>query len=252
MPSLRINLRSGLFLFSIAGLAGAIAYATSAPVHKAPTLDRTDKTDKTTSKVHKIKFKHDGEIDAYLTSIRSYMLVPPRDGLFGASRIPTLHGQGRNKIPGYQDVAKFGEENLQFASFVVGLQPAENLKYYQEAVSAGRMKESDVPKFRQTAVHWVTPNGKAKDVVAQQIESTPTLLVVNRKELYAEVSKFQEKCMTEGYDDFSDSIKIAGRSGYIVMKAVKASDKSCYSCHTNIKEGEAIGFVSAVLIKNDP
>ncbi len=136
---------------------GALTYATSQPrmepVAKhlsSPTNEGTKWNDShIASKT--VPFAHDNEIDAYLTSIRSFMLTPPRDGRFGASRIPTFHGVSKNKVPGYNEIEKLGEANS-FASFVIGEIPKETiaeLKDYKEMYPEYKL---EIPKYRVTQV----------------------------------------------------------------------------------------------------
>ena len=78
---------------------GSLTYASN-----RPKADEGPKRHEEKVLTKTVPFAHDQEISTYLTSIRSFMLTPPRDGRFGASRIPTFHGVTKNKVPGYNEV----------------------------------------------------------------------------------------------------------------------------------------------------
>ena len=62
----------------------------------------------------------------------------------------------------------------------------------------------------------------------------------------------KSKVDKEGFDLYSQEIKLKGQPAWIMVKSVIASDKSCYSCHIKIKEGAPIGQVMAILTKRQP
>ncbi len=236
-----------LVTLGVAGSVVAVALATSAPIVKFDD-PKTDK-DKT---IKKVSFAHDSEVDTYLTSVRSFMLVPPRDGRFGASRVPTLHGVAHSTIPGFDAVSKLVNENYTVASYVVGKMPDEWLHRYDEAIKNGQVKQSDIPKYRATMVHWNQPATQTTSQTAQQRVANGRNYNEFRKDMMTKIMATQDKCLQEGLSEYSDSIQVGAKPSWIMAKSVVASDKSCYSCHTNIKQGEPIGYVMAVLVKNSP
>ncbi len=63
------------------------------------------------------------------------------------------------------------------------------------------------------------------------------------------VNKVKVLMDSKGYETYSQATVVDGVSGWVMAKAVRASEKSCYGCHNTIKEGEPIGHVAAVLWK---
>ena len=215
---------------------GSLTYATSRPLEDG---------DKKKSDSHKnsklVHFAHDADIDTYLTSIRSFMLTPPRNGLFGASRVPSFHGVSRGAIPGYKEVEALGKDNS-FASYVVGGMPSETVEAYKKYAQQNPTQGIVVPKYRVTTVHimWEGFRRTAGQVQKSQIDLTNS------------INKVKSTMDNEGYETYSEEVKINGSPAWIMAKSVVASDKSCYSCHSNVKEGAPIGHVMAILSKKVP
>ena len=225
-------------------LFASLTYATSRP-------DDDKSKNKNSEKVlKKAKFAYENDIDTYLSSIRSFMLVPPRDGRFGASRVPTLHGSAPSKIPGYDKVNELTEKDYSLSSFVAGRMPQSYLKGYEGAVKNGQMKESDIPKYRITSVHRLIQMHRPHEQSAVKAYQKKFGELSNA--IYHETVAVEDLCLKEGYDTFSDSFKVDGKEAWVMAKSVHATDKSCYSCHTDIKEGQPIGYVIAFLMKNQP
>lgn len=225
-------------------LIGSITYATSGPDGGGKKPTDKGKNSKT------VHFEHEKDIDTYLTSVRSFMLVPPRDGRFGASRVPTLHGSTQNKIPGYDEVKSIVAKEYMLQSFVVGHMPKERIEMYRKLIAEGKMLDKNLPKYRMTSVHYEIPvlqgtNAEQDQALRQQFIKTSR--DVNEKALAA-----VDLCFSKGYDDYSDSFMAGGQKSWVSAKSVIASDKSCYSCHTDVKQGEPIGYVVAVLVKKQP
>jgi hypothetical protein len=237
--------QSALWLLPVVALAsvGSLTYATS---KSTIVEDGTKKHDsKVVSKL--VPFAHDTEIDKYLTSVASYMLVPPRNGSFGASRVPTFHGTNIGSIPGYQDISELAKKSS-IASFVVGTFPDDALKGYRDYQKANPNQKIEIPTYRITRVHslyqnlgYATQQGKMPDRGAQTYD-----------ELRKLVQQVKKTIDEKGYDAYSESVSVNGAPGFIMAKAVHAVDKSCYSCHSNIKEGEPIGNVVAAIWKKAP
>ncbi|MBS1702532.1 MAG: hypothetical protein JST12_12775 [Armatimonadetes bacterium] len=217
----------------------SLTYATSAPRGDGD-LDKNHKTSGE-KKSKTVKFAHDKDIDTYLTSVRSFMLVPPRNGLFGASRVPTLHGATGEKIPGYKEVQDLAADKYMINSFVVGKMPDEVIAAYEKSAKEGRFL-GQVPHYRVTPVHMTFLEG------ADRRQESQTIAAEVRKR----VTDLDAECMKEDYEDYSTSFDVAGHHAWLMAKAVRASDKTCYSCHTNIKEGQPIGYVMAALIEKAP
>lgn len=212
---------------------GSLTHATSRPSHEDGGPKKGD--NKVVSSV--VKFDHDADIDAYLTSIRSFMLTPPRDGRFGASRVPTFHGEHIGKIPGYKEINQL-KDVMMVNSFVAGAMSGEMLKNWKDYKTANPNQNIEIPEYRITRVHTVQGS-------EPQLQVTPNL----QKEILAAVSQTKKLVNEKGYDTYSNSITVNGAKGWIMSKAVRAFDKSCYSCHSDIKEGQPIGHVIATVLK---
>jgi hypothetical protein len=224
--------QAALWLIPAVALAsvGSLTYATSRPTIE----DGAKKSDaKVVSKI--VPFAHDTEIDKYLNSIRSFMLVPPRDGNFGARRVPTFHGTNIGSVPGYKDVAEL-TKNSSMASFVVGTFPAESLKGLKDYQQANPNQKIEIPTYRTTSIHSFYRNDAKGNQSLNQYQELRKLVEHAKKTVDA-----------KGYETFSESVTVGGAAGFIMSKAVQATDKSCYSCHANIKPGEPIGHVMAAI-----
>ena len=215
---------------------GSLTYATN------KSLDDGDGIKKHDSKMAKtVHFEHDTDFDTYLTSVRSYMLVLPRNGLFGASRVPTFHGASRSAIPGYKELDGLAK-SYSFSSFVVGQYSRETIDQMKQYQKAHRESHYDIPKDRITRIH---SNWQGAGFASQQIDS-------NAAQIRAAVINLKALLDKKSYSDYSDEIKMGNNPSWIMAKAVVASDKACYSCHKDIKEGQPIGYVMAVIQKNQP
>lgn len=224
---------------------GSLTYATSQPRIESstkylsqPPVDEGTKRNDSHIVSKTVPFAHDSEIDTYLTSVRSFMLTPPRDGRFGASRIPTFHGVSKNKIPGYNEIEKLGDGNS-FASFVVGETPQEMISALKDYKEKHPEYKLDIPKYRVTYVHHIRHQAIMASQSAAKETVTPKMVV----------NKVKEVMDSKGYETYSQATEIDGIPGWVMAKAVRASDKSCYGCHNTVKEGEPIGHVVAILWK---
>lgn len=216
---------------------GSLTYATIHPDDGTKSVPKHDSNPKT--KI--VHFAHDAEIDTYLGSIRSYMLVPPRDNRFGASRVPTFHGRNIQSVPGYKDISSLTKDNS-LVSYVVGVMPPEQIKNYQDYLAKNPTATFKLPKFRSTIIHWLdqTPRHSREGMDKIMMELTETVQTV------------KTKVDNEGYETYSQAVTLDGASGHIMAKAIKATDKSCYGCHTSIKEGQPIGHVIAAIWEKRP
>ena len=224
-------------------LVAAVTMATS-----APTDGDSSKKTATNEKVFRNgKFAEQDQVDTYLTSVRSYMLVPPRDGRFGASRVPTLHGTQSGGVPGFKDIQKLSEKDFAVWSYVAGKMPQQmrdSLMKSQETYhkTHPEYKVPETPESRISYVHNAIPENF----------DAPRALSNLYRDVMIEARKMEKLCRIEGYDAYSTSVKIDGKDGWVVAKSVRASEKSCYSCHTETKEGQPIGYVMAILVKKAP
>ncbi len=243
MPTRKIAI--WLLPTALLALIGSITYATSAPDGGAK---KSGDKGKDSKKV--VHFEHDKDIDTYLTTVRSFMLVPPRDGFFGASRVPTLHGSNQGKIVGYDEIKSIVAKDYMLQSFVVGRMPKERMDMYQKLVDEGKMLDKNVPKYRITSVHYEFPTLQGTNAAQDQALREQFVKVNNA--VSAQIKATAEQCFSKGYDEYSDSFDAGGQKSWVSAKSVIASDKSCYSCHTNIKQGEPIGYVIAALVKRQP
>ena len=215
---------------------GSLTFATS-----QPRIDEGSKGSESKHSTKVVHFAHDSEIDTYLTSIRSFMLTPPRDGRFGASRIPTFHGRPKGDIPGFEAVRELAKE-YQFGSYVVGAAPPDMIDSYKQYNLKNPNQPLTIPKYRVTPVHMMWDSLRRQASQTKDTQSRLTEVIESTK---AKVEK-------EGYDVYAREVKLNGETAWIMVKSVVATDKSCYSCHANIKEGAPIGHVMAVLAKRQP
>lgn len=166
---------------------------------------------------------HDKDIRTYLKSVGSFMEVPPRDGRFGASRVPTIHGQVSNSIPGYAQVKTLGAE-YDLVSGTVGKHPMR--------------PDESTAKPRMAMVHRVNTTGKYKI-----FNSIPYATIM------AEVSKVAALSPDDvGYAAAVANVDQAKLN--IMTHVVKAPDDSCSKCHADTKKGDVVGHVYAAYIEN--
>jgi hypothetical protein len=182
------------------------------------------------------RFAHDEEIDTYLTSIRSYMLTPPRNGRFGANRIPTFHGRPKGEVPGFEAIRNLAKK-YQFASYVVGATPPDSNAAYKQYNEKHPNQPIEITKYRVTPVHMMWDGLRAAQSQTKNLNL----------QMSGAIDSAKGKADKDGYEVYSQEVKLEGCPAWIMVKSVTASDKSCYSCHTNIKEGAPIGHVMAIL-----
>lgn len=241
----QIALKAALLATPIACLAlvASLTFATSAPdgdLGKKPAKEKV---------AIKAKFPEQSQLDTYLTSVRSFMLIPPRDGRFGASRVPTLHGSQGSGIPGYKDIEQFKEKDMAFWSYVGGKMPQQirdqilkGREDYRKQHPDVKMTNYEIPVSRITPVHAEIP----------QNFSNPKDYGSLYNSVFVQIRDTEELCRKEGYDTYANSFTVGGKEGWILAKSVRASEKSCYSCHSETKEGEPIGYVLAAIVMKGP
>lgn len=222
---------TGIGFASALVIGGAIVMATTP---HSPASDN----DKPELKEKAVKLKvlpKNEEMRTYLKSVAGFMEVPPRDGSFGASRVPTIHGSPGQGIPGYEEVRNLSKQ-FEFTSGVIGDKPYEVLLGGKTAQQVRQVP----PSRRMRAVHYLIPNqpGKLYNTIDRQ------MIMAKLDQLLATNSD------SMGYRaDIAETDK--GKL-YLMSKAVKATDEGCYKCHSNVKKGDAIGHVYAVYTEIQP
>lgn len=204
-----------------AALIGGIVMAKSvkspmATVEPTKTVVRESapKVDSTTQPV----LPHDKDVRTYLKSVGSFMEVPPTDGIFGGSRVPTIHGKDHDSVPGYAQVKSFGSK-LEFVSGSLGLWPPRN-------------GEGARPRFR--IIHRVNDSGNTKLFSA-----------IRYNEIMEKVSKVTE--LPADSNGYATAVATVDKSKVNIMThIVKAPDDSCMKCHADKKKGETVGHVYAI------
>ncbi len=222
-----------------ASLIGAVSYATLARPARFPSKDVIP-AKKEAPKVAEAKIvaPHQEEIEKYLDQMGSYMQTPPRDGVFGSDRIPTLHGRESDDIQAYDSIRNL-EGKYYLRSIVLGLEPKDEVTYKKAFVTTApgtKIQNSDTDKIRLSDVHYVTPDHDDETYVAEKWESETEAL-----------RKFAVSIRKKGLERDVETIQVNGRQHWVVAKAIHASVNSCYKCHDNVKKGEPIGYVAALI-----
>jgi hypothetical protein len=244
MKIVKSKLSIAIMSFGFVAVIGAISYAAiNREVRKVSAESGKSWIESEKKKIPKAPVAklapHQTEVEKYLESMRGYLQTPPRDGVFGGDRIPTLHGKESEVIPAYKDIQSL-EGKIQMSSMVVGTyterQAKEEFENGDNRDPVTKSKLSDEDKVRITYVHFLTPN---KD----ESEESNRVWENERKAILAfgaELRKSKPEVITK-------EVTVNGRASWFVGKAVHASVNSCYKCHTNIKKGEPIGYTLALL-----
>ncbi|HLO97296.1 MAG TPA: hypothetical protein VK171_01765 [Fimbriimonas sp.] len=170
---------------------------------------------------------HDKDMRTYLKSVASFMEVPPRDGFFGVSRVPTIHGQQQRAVPGYEEIKALGK-SYEFVSGAIGKNP--NMEE-----EAKRKEILGTPnKLRMAMMHRLAPSGN--HIIFKDI---------SYGEVIAEVGKvIEQPADSKGYK--SAVLNLDKAKLNVMAKVVKATDESCIKCHQGVKKGEPVGHVFAM------
>ena len=187
---------------------------------------------------------HKVEYEKYLEQMHSYLRTPPRDGVFGADRIPNLHGKFADNLPAFKAIAAL-QGTVQMRSAVIGFQPVKYSKVEGEDAQQLPDNKDDV---RITPVHLLTPN-------LSLAHNGPNMLTDDGKDASSaawsvgvdELRRFAVKLRDKPKETYSEQGTVLGKPSWLVAKAVHASENSCYKCHTNIKKGQPIGYVVAMV-----
>lgn len=181
---------------------------------------------------------HQDVVQDYLDQMKGYMQTPPRDGVFGSDRIPTLHGKESEFIKPYEAIRDL-EGKVRLRSTVLGLEPVQSGKSSADIALVNGVKPQNGPAdhIRLNDVHFVSADN-IYDAAELWDKETDAL-----KEFAVEIRK-------KGLESDVQKVTIDGKPNWIVAKAVHASVNSCYKCHANVKKGEAIGYVAALI--SDP
>ncbi len=183
---------------------------------------------------------HQDEILRYLESMKGFLQTPPRNGVFGGDRIPTLHDKDAAHIQGYQDLKKL-EGQITLQSAVVGLRSAQDLKEMTQGINEEGRKSAPLTILdgvRVTHVHYLTQDNEDSEDATLVWDANTKL-----------IQQFGIDIRKKGAESLTKSVTVRGVPGWIVGRAVHASVNSCYKCHGNIKKGDPIGYTVAIYTK---
>ena len=183
-----------------------------------------------------IKAPHQEVLEQYIDQVKSFMQTPPRDGVFGSDRVPTLHGKDSYGLESYDQIKNL-EGSVSIRSVVLGLQPLAILKGMAEPEVENGAKRivSDTDHIRISDIHEISHDREDNDNAGKQFDNQTEAL-----------QKFAIEIRKKGLDEDVQAVSINGKQNWIIAKAVHASVNSCYKCHANIKKGEPIGYVAAL------
>ena len=186
---------------------------------------------------------HQDEIENYLESMKGFLQTPPRDGVFGGDRIPTLHGKEADGLESFNGISSLDGE-LQLRSAVVGLRSDQDLKDMSRVAKEEGKKSAPLTPadgIRVTDVHYL-----GKDSEDSSDSEDATLVWEANTKL---IQQFGIDIRKKGVETLTQSVIVKGVPGWIVGSAVHASVNSCYKCHSNIKKGDPIGYTVALYSK---
>lgn len=223
-----------------ASLIGAVSYATlSRPAHfPSNAQPNLPKKEPVVAATPKIVAPHQDEIEKYLDQMGTYMQTPPRDGVFGSDRIPTLHGRESDDITAYESIRDLEGKNY-LRSVVLGLEPKDDVTAKSTPVVTApgtKIQNSETDKIRLSDVHYVTPDSSEEGNAIKEWNSETEAL-----------RKFAVSIRKKGLEQDVETLNLNGKQHWIVAKAIHASVNSCYKCHDNVKKGEPIGYVAALI-----
>ncbi len=186
------------------------------------------------------------EFDQYLTQMRSYLQTPPRDGVFGADRIPNIHGKFASEIPAFKTIQSF-QGKIQVRSAVIGF---NRVKYTKVSDPEDQLPDNTDP-VRITPVHLLTPDKSLT-------HNAPNLLYDDGADAFSAAWKVGSDSLRQAAlklqrshpESFSEAVSFRGQPAWILGQAVHASVDSCYKCHRDIPKGQPIGYVTALISKN--
>ncbi|MBI1333837.1 MAG: hypothetical protein GC165_13265 [Armatimonadetes bacterium] len=251
MKIIKSKLSIAVLSLGFVGVAAAISYATLsravAPKMESKKVDShlKEKFEKLSKELSKADSKeappvapHQEDIENYIDAMRKFLQTPPRDGVFGSDRIPTLHGKDSEDLTAYDAIRSLDGE-VHIRSAVLGLQPvqkgAKDLEV--ETENGVRADSSPLSQIRLSDVHYVMPNyddGTDQSNTRWENESKA-------------LEQFAIDIRRKGVEEDTQKVSINGKDAWIVAKAVHASVNSCYKCHSNIEKGKPIGYVAALI-----
>ena len=182
---------------------------------------------------------HQEKIEAYLDEMLGYLQTPPRDGVFGSDRIPTLHGKESDDIEAYKNIQDL-EGKIRMESAVIGTYTDQEAKEESQGIDdaspADKTKLSDEDKVRLNYVHFVSPESSDTEKSNQRWEAVRKAMV-----------KFGVELQKSSPENLAKKVTVDGKPSWLIAKAVHASVNSCYKCHTNIQPGKPIGYTVALV-----
>ena len=249
MKIVKSKLSIGLISFGFISVVGAISYASlnhapdvvrpkPKPNLKALAGELNKAIGDANRSVAKKKAPHQQEVESYLESMREFLQTPPRDGVFGGDRIPTLHGKESDNLESFKSIVNL-EGKLTLRSAVVGYYSAKQIKngeVWNDEEDHSKSKVTKDDTVRVTDVH----------VLGQDLTDSDKS-VLEWKAATMAMQTFALSVRSNNQDTFAEPITVNGKPSWIIAKAVHASVNSCYKCHSEIKRGEPIGYTVALV-----
>lgn len=181
----------------------------------------TPKTKSTTRQEEKVD-----QAKLYLQEFAGYLTVEPRDGFFGMSRVPTIHG-------GRPDGPKIEQAFLEMGktSYVTGM-AFGNLAKDQEVRYSTSPTHYQLHEIPEESVGLGKP-----DIRKLNSRLTEELLPNEARNLW-----------NSGRKESRFNIPYGKLTAVVTMRKVMPSYESCLSCHTNVPHGKAIGVLAVVQV----
>ena len=222
-----------------ASVVGAVSYAALNRPVTIPAKKLATKNSAPAPVINeKVVAPHQDDIDRYLNQVKEYMQTPPRDGVFGSERVPTLHGKDTGDIIAYDGIRSM-EGQYYVRSAVMGIYPTVKVNGDGTVIKPAHgvvKQDSSLSGIRMSDIHLVTPNRGDNDKAYANWDKESVAL----RQVAAELMK-------SGPDQDTRKIDLNGKSAWVVSSAVHASVNSCYKCHNTIEKGKPIGYVTALV-----
>lgn len=166
------------------------------------------------------------DVLTYMQTMRSFLQTPPRDEVFGSDRIPTLHNKETTELDGYAAIEKFSKGN-RVRSILVGF----------DSIRPRHKDEDFKIQNRVSDVHFENFYvGKDDEKNYEEWKSVSKFMLAKAEAAERSNSEFGN-FPVEGIP-----------KARIYTLPVKASEDSCYKCHSE-KKGKAIGYLAVYLEK---
>ena len=171
-----------------------------------------------------------------------------RNGRFAESRVPNFREGIKHVVSGYKNMEQIGKDN-DFMSFVVGRTAEMDISRIAFPAGQPSSKGNSTPIVDKSSTVSFVRVGDIHSVVNHEARGLESAM---RKDAIAFLEKLQPTLVKEKSETFAQEMTVANKPAWVFAKSVVAPDKSCYTCHSNVKEGEPIGHVVAVIWKSSP